>query len=98
MKTTASDPTTLLPNVYNDGSPNKTFQNSYEETRPNRKALLDRLERYIAALVTRFKNLVTLAAMPAGEDATKEIAAAHALQMEVETKALVGPVIALGSR
>jgi len=50
---------------------------------------LDREERAVAALLTRYKNLVTLAAMPAGDGAMKEIAAAHAFQMEVESNALV---------
>jgi len=52
-------------------------------------SFIDREERAVAALLTRFKNLVTLAAMPAGEGAIKEIAAAHAFQMEVESNALV---------
>lgn len=43
----------------------------------------------MAALLTRYKNLITLAAMPTGDGATKEIAAAHAFQMEVESNALV---------
>lgn len=53
--------------------------------------LLDREERAVAALLTRFKNLVSLAAMPAaeGEGAAKEVAASHAFQMEVESNALV---------
>jgi hypothetical protein len=49
----------------------------------------DREQRAVAALLARYKNLVTLAAMPAGDGATKEIAAAHAFQMEVESNALV---------
>lgn len=49
----------------------------------------DREERAVAALLTRFKALVTLAAEPVREGATKEVAAAQALQMEVESSALV---------
>lgn len=60
-----------------------------DEKRPNIITFVDREQRYVAALLTRFKNLVVLAAMPAGEGATKEIAASHAFQMEVETNALV---------
>jgi hypothetical protein len=52
-------------------------------------SLLDREERAVAALLTRFKNLITLATMPASELATKEAAAAQAFQMEVESNALV---------
>ncbi|RDW59692.1 hypothetical protein BP6252_12779 [Coleophoma cylindrospora] len=52
--------------------------------------LLDREERAVAALLTRFKNLVTLAATPAGDGATKEVAASQSFQMEVETNALIG--------
>lgn len=59
--------------------------------RPTTKTLLDREERAVAALLTRYKNLVSLAAMPPGDDAVKETAAAHAYQMEVESKALVRP-------
>jgi hypothetical protein len=53
------------------------------------ECLQDREERAVAALLTRYKNLVTLAAMRAGDGATKEVAAAHAFQMEVESNALV---------
>jgi hypothetical protein len=55
------------------------------------KDLLDREERAVAALLTRFKSLVSLAAMPAieGDGAVKEVAASHAFQMEVESNALV---------
>ncbi|PBP19794.1 hypothetical protein BUE80_DR009385 [Diplocarpon rosae] len=54
-------------------------------------SLVDRSERAVAALLTRFKTLVTLAAEPVqdGVAATKEVAAAHALQMEVESSLLV---------
>jgi hypothetical protein len=57
----------------------KTKTNSY----------LDREERAIAALLTRFKNLVSLAALPAEDAFAKEIAAAEGLRMEVESNALV---------
>ena len=43
----------------------------------------------MAALLTRFKTLITLAAEPVEDGATKEMAAAHGLQMEVEGSALV---------
>ncbi len=52
-------------------------------------SLKDRKERAVAELLTRFKNLVTLAAMPNEEGATKEVAAGQVLQMEVESAALV---------
>jgi len=60
--------------------------------------LKDREGRAVADLLTRFRNLVTLAAMPEDEGETKEkgdkgaikeIAASHAFQMEVESNALV---------
>lgn len=51
--------------------------------------LSDREERAVAALLTRFKALVTLAAEPIQDGATREVAAAHGLQMEVEGSALV---------
>jgi len=51
--------------------------------------LLDRQNRSVAALLTRFKNIISLAALPAGDGFTKEVAAAEAFQMEVETNALV---------
>ncbi len=57
---------------------------------PDSNDLLDREERAVAALLTRFKALVTLAAEPIQDGATKEMAAAQALQMEVESSALVG--------
>lgn len=50
---------------------------------------IDREERAVAELLTRFRNLVTFAAMPAEAGATKEVAASHAFQMEVESIALV---------
>ncbi|TAQ87710.1 hypothetical protein B7494_g3956 [Chlorociboria aeruginascens] len=52
-------------------------------------SIADREERAIAALLTRFKNLVDLAAAPPDDGATKEVAAAQAFQMEVESGALV---------
>ncbi|KAH9209859.1 mediator complex, subunit Med22 [Leptodontidium sp. 2 PMI_412] len=52
-------------------------------------SLIDREERTVAALLTRFRALVTLAAEPVQDGATKEVAAAHGLQMEVEGSALV---------
>ncbi|PQE10836.1 Cell cycle control protein [Rutstroemia sp. NJR-2017a WRK4] len=51
-------------------------------------ALIDREERAIAALLTRFKNLVSLAALPTEDAFAKEIAAAEGLRMEVESNAL----------
>lgn len=51
--------------------------------------LIDRKERMVAELLTRFKNLISLAGSPVEKNATKEVAAAQALQMEVETTALV---------
>ncbi|EDN92932.1 predicted protein [Sclerotinia sclerotiorum 1980 UF-70] len=50
--------------------------------------LLDRQERAIAALLTRFKNLVVLAALPTEDAFAKETAAAEGLRMEVESNAL----------
>jgi len=55
--------------------------------------IADKKEKYIAAMLTNFKNLVELAAGPAGDGDSKEIAAAHALQMEVESNALVPPMV-----
>jgi uncharacterized protein YutE (UPF0331/DUF86 family) len=51
--------------------------------------IIDREERAVAALLTRFRNLVALAAQPVDDGATKEVAAAQAFQMEVESSALV---------
>ncbi|KAJ8068216.1 hypothetical protein OCU04_003785 [Sclerotinia nivalis] len=50
--------------------------------------LVDRQERAIAALLTRFKNLVVLAALPTEDAFAKETAAAEGLRMEVESNAL----------
>ncbi|KAK0122015.1 hypothetical protein ONS95_010280 [Cadophora gregata] len=52
-------------------------------------SIADREERAVAALLTRFKALVTLATEPVHDGATKEMAAAHGLQMEVEGSALI---------
>jgi hypothetical protein len=49
----------------------------------------DRQQRAVAQLLSRFKNLVDIAATPAEDGATKEIAAANAFCMEVESSALV---------
>jgi len=51
-------------------------------------ALLDREQSLIDALLVRFKNIVELAPLPNGV-VTKEVAAAQAFQMEVETAALI---------
>jgi hypothetical protein len=54
-------------------------------------SIKDRQQRAVAALLTRFKYLVDLAATPAENGATKEVAAANAFRMEVESSALVFP-------
>ena len=59
------------------------------EPKINTSYFVDREERAVAALLTRFKSLVTLVAMPAADGAAKEVAASHAFQMEVEGNALV---------
>ncbi|RKF58118.1 hypothetical protein OnM2_069014 [Erysiphe neolycopersici] len=48
-----------------------------------------RKERLVAELLTRFKNLITLACSPTEKGASKEVAAAQAFQMEVESTALL---------
>lgn len=53
------------------------------------KIYSDRKERAVADLLTRFKNLVSLAASPVEDGATKEVAAAQGFVMEVESTALV---------
>lgn len=71
--------------------------NSHNETRvkipreqeTRAKTMLDRQNRAIAALAFRFKNLVDLTASPPAEGAMKEVAAAEAFRMEVESAALV---------
>ncbi len=57
-------------------------------TRVTADALLEREQALIDALLLRFRNIVELAAQPEGE-ITKEVAAAQAFQMRVETAALV---------
>jgi len=52
-------------------------------------SLVDREQRAVATLLTQFKALVSLAATPANEGATKEVAATDAFRMEVESSALV---------
>ncbi|KAL3425010.1 hypothetical protein PVAG01_04291 [Phlyctema vagabunda] len=52
-------------------------------------SLIDREERLVADLLTRFKNLVSLATAPVEAGATKEVAASQTQQMEVESAALV---------
>ncbi|TQS35002.1 hypothetical protein Golomagni_04591 [Golovinomyces magnicellulatus] len=53
------------------------------------RILIDRKERLVAELLTRFKNLVILACSPSEGGAGKEVAAAQAFHMEVESTALV---------
>lgn len=53
------------------------------------RILIDRKERLVAELLTRFKNLVTLACSPREGGAGKEVAAAQAFHMEVESTALI---------
>lgn len=43
----------------------------------------------MAAMLTRFKNLVKLAAAPVDEGAAREVAAAQAFALEVESAGLV---------
>jgi hypothetical protein len=72
--------------------PHQINSNSPESEEPQKSiadTLLDREERSVAELLTRFKNLVLLAAQPVQDVATKEVAASQALQMEIETSALV---------
>ncbi|KAH8770374.1 surfeit locus protein 5 subunit 22 of mediator complex-domain-containing protein [Hyaloscypha sp. PMI_1271] len=56
---------------------------------PKAETIKDRQQRGVAALLTRFKYLVDLTATPAEDGATKEVAAANAFRMEVESSALV---------
>jgi hypothetical protein len=56
---------------------------------PKADTVKDRQQRGTAALLTRFKYLVDLAATPVEDGATKEVAAANAFRMEVESSALV---------
>jgi hypothetical protein len=53
------------------------------------ETIQDRQQRGVAALLTRFKYLIDLAATPVEDGATKEVAAANAFRMEVESSALV---------
>jgi hypothetical protein len=71
-----------------------TVKENYNDIGTQEKVLkaeriIDREERAVAALLTRFRNLVSLAAQPVDDGATKEVAAAQAFQMEVESSALV---------
>jgi hypothetical protein len=75
--------------IPNSETPKPSTAEDTPEEGPTTKSLLDREERAVAALLTRYKNLVSLAAMPPGDGAVKEMAAAHAFQMEVESNALV---------
>lgn len=61
-------------------SPSKTAPTNY---------LKERESGTIVELLTRFKNLIDLAAKPVEEGATKEVAAAQAFEMECESSALV---------
>ncbi len=70
-------------------SPNTAYRTSSNKVDSLSKALLDREERLAADLLLRFKNLVALATSPVEEGASMETAAAQALQMEVESAALV---------
>lgn len=72
-------------------SPSQEKTTDKEPKKPEAESLLDREQRSVAALVTRFKSLVDLAATPVQDGATKEVAAANAFQMEVESSALVCP-------
>jgi hypothetical protein len=65
----------------------RTFTKS--EVKSKTEQLIDREERAVASLLTRFRNLIALAAAPVSEEATKEVAASQTFQMEVEGQALV---------
>jgi len=52
--------------------------------------LIDREQKAVADLLTRFKNIVSLAAVPEGpEGESLEVAAVQSVQMEVETAAMI---------
>jgi hypothetical protein len=70
-------------------SKEKSSFSYFEE--PKAETIKDRQQRGVAALLTRFKYLVDLTATPAEDGATKEVAAANAFRMEVESSALVRP-------
>ncbi|KAF8848630.1 hypothetical protein BDZ45DRAFT_681111 [Acephala macrosclerotiorum] len=56
---------------------------------PKTNTLRDREGNAVAEMLKRFHNLVTLAATPVEDGATKEVAAAQAFQMNAESDALV---------
>ncbi len=78
-----------MPHQINSATINSNAPESEEPQKNIIDTLLDREERSVAELLTRFKNLVLLAAQPVQDAATKEVAASQALQMEIETSALV---------
>ncbi|TVY39398.1 hypothetical protein LOCC1_G004564 [Lachnellula occidentalis] len=101
----STDPTTPImtpdtPSPQVSTSPPRTVVVSAEPTSTSTtktktdktSSLLDREERAIANMLTRFRNLVQLAAMQKddkGDSATQEVAATQAFALEVESAALV---------
>jgi hypothetical protein len=69
----------------------RIFEDNFEKKSANSTAknYSDRKERAVADLLTRFKNLVSLAAAPVENGASKEVAATQGLAMEVESGGLV---------
>jgi hypothetical protein len=63
--------------------------NSVAQQWPSAKTLIDRQNRLIAAMLTRFNQLIKLATSPEEEGATLENQASLSLQIEVEFQALV---------
>ncbi|TVY54496.1 hypothetical protein LSUE1_G010088 [Lachnellula suecica] len=75
-------------------SPAPSSAPSFAPARPKNKtdkssAFIDREERAIANMLTRYRNLVQLATMKNEDGATQEVAATQAFAMEAETAALV---------
>lgn len=83
----AADPTPSSENEASD--PNKP---NAPNTANTFDSLLDREQRAVAEMLSRFKNLVSLAKIDDndGASATKEVAAAQAFALDVESVALVG--------
>jgi len=82
-RSTSSHPTPIPPSRLPD-----TIEHLLSQE-PKAESIRDREQRAVATLLTQFKALVSLAATPANEGATKEVAATDAFRMEVESSALV---------
>lgn len=91
FKSSPSEPITLVDPANVKATHHNYIFNPVVQQRPAAKTLIDRQNRLIAAMLTRFNQLIKLATASEEDGATLENQASLSLQIEVEFQALVSP-------